>query len=330
MTKPIVINVIRGETIESRHLVSYAVIGPDGALLSSSGDADAAIFPRSSIKAFQALPLIESGAADAFGFTDEELALAVSSHSGQPHHVETVAGMLAKIGLDETALECGANWPLYRPTHDAMIRDGTSPRPIHNECSGKHAGMLALARHMNWPHGGYVEAGHPVQQSVRTAIGEICGADIAHAPCGIDGCSVPTWALPLEAVARGFGRFASGHGLSPQRREACARIQAAVRAHPDMVAGTERFDTNVMTAVPRLFIKSGAEGYMVAAIPHAGIGIAAKCLDGASRASTTAMIALLLDLDVWTTDEQDALAAFAARPLFNRRNDEVGLIEPAN
>lgn len=329
MQNPLIINVTRGDFIESSHFVSYVVAGSDGAILDSGGDPQAAVFPRSSVKAFQALPLLESGAADAYGFTEEEIALACSSHSGEPHHVATVAAMLAKAGLDESALECGANWPLYRPAHDALIRDGAAPRPIHNECSGKHAGMLALARHRGWPHASYVSVDHPVQQAIRATLGEICNTQIEHAPCGIDGCSVPTWALPLEAVARGFARLASGSDMSAARVEACTRILAAVKAHPHMVAGTERFDTNVMMAVPRLFIKSGAEGYMVAAIPHARIGIAAKCADGASRASTTAMMAVLLDLDIWTADEQEALAAFVTRPIFSRRNDEVGMIRPA-
>lgn len=329
MLQPVIINVTRGDFVESTHAVSFAVIGPDDALIMSSGDADRAVFPRSSVKAFQALPLIESGAADHFGFTDAELALACSSHSAEPDHVAAVAAMLAKAGLDESALECGANWPMHGPSRDAMLLAGERPRPIHNECSGKHAGMLALARFKGWPHAGYVEAEHPVQRTIRAVMSEVCGISLEAAPCGIDGCSVPTWAIPLEAVARGFSRLASGRGMSEARAKACARILAATNAHPQMVAGSERFDTNVMTAVPRLFVKSGAEGYMVAAIPHAGIGLAAKCLDGASRASTTATMALLLELDCWTEDERVALAAFASRPVFNRRNDEVGLIEPA-
>lgn len=324
MTNPVLAEVTRGEAVESRHLGAFCVMGAGGKVLASAGDTTAPIFPRSAIKAFQALPLLESGAADRYGFTDEEIALCVSSHNGEPEHLRVARSMLAKAGVTEADYECGSHWPYDLPALRDMIAKGETPHDVHNNCSGKHAGMLAFAKASGAPLKGYVGIEHPVQQAVAKAMGEICGVDLSQQIWGIDGCSVPTWALPLSNLARGFQRLASGEDLSETRKAACARIIKAARAHPFMVAGTERFCTDLMKAVPRAFVKTGAEGVFCGAVPHAGIGIAIKCDDGAHRASETAMAAVLAGLDCWTDKERAALQGFARQPIHSRKGVEIG------
>lgn len=318
MNNPVIVEVTRGGIVESRHTGAFAVVDATGALVLSAGRIDAAIFPRSAIKAFQCLAMVESGAADRFGFDEEELALACASHSGEPDHVRVARRMLAKAGNHENLYECGEHWPISHPAMEDLIRAGSKPLSVHNNCSGKHAGMLALARALNAAPQGYTNADHPVQQRIAHTIGELCDVDLAEAGWGIDGCSVPTWAIPLRNIALGFARFAAARG------PAARRIIAAVRAHPFMVAGTGRFTTRLMTAVPRAFTKSGAEGVNCGCVPHAGLGIAVKCDDGAGRASEVAMAAILAKLDVWTVDERRELQSLATGRLANRRNLHIG------
>jgi L-asparaginase II len=324
MTNPVLAEVTRGQTVESRHLGAFCVIGPGGKVLASLGDIEAPIFPRSAIKAFQALPLLETGAADRYGFTDEEIALCVSSHNGEPDHVRVARSMLAKAGVSETDYECGSHWPYDMPALHDMITKGETPHDVHNNCSGKHAGMLAFAKASGADVKGYVGIDHPVQQAVAKAMGEICDVDLKNQAWGIDGCSVPTWAIPLKKLALGFQRFASGDDLSDTRKAACARITRAARAHPFMVAGTERFCTDLMKAVPRMFVKTGAEGVFCGAVPHAGIGLAVKCDDGAHRASEAATAAILVGLDCWTNEERAILQGFTRQPITSRKGVEVG------
>jgi L-asparaginase II len=234
--------------------------------------------------------------------------------------------MLAKLSLDEGALECGAHWPSESNAARELARRGEPPGPLHNNCSGKHAGMLAVSLALGVPHNGYVDPAHPVQQRIAATLAALTGSDLAGVPCGIDGCSVPTWALPLHALARAFQRFASGETLAPARAAAARRIITAVRAYPFMVAGSKRFCTDLMTAVPRAFVKTGAEGVFCAAVPHAGLGLALKCRDGASRAAEAATAGLLAGLDVWTEDERLKLLAFAQVKIRNWRNLETGEI----
>lgn len=326
---PVIAEVTRGGIIESRHTGAYAVMDGDGRLVATAGDIDRAIFPRSAIKAFQCLPVVESGAADHFGFTDEDIALACASHNGEAAHVRVAGGMLAKAGMSEANYECGAHWPYELSAQHDMLRREEGPRAIHNNCSGKHAGMLAFARHVAAPAEGYTRIDHPVQLAVAKAMSELCDIDIAAQPHGIDGCSVPTWAIPLRNLALGFARFGSGAGLSAPRAAACWRIIAAVRAHPFMVAGSNRFCTKLMEKVPRAFVKTGAEGVFCGAIPHAGLGLALKCDDGAHRASETAMAALLASLPVWTEIERRDLLSFAATDLNNWRKIHVGDVHAA-
>jgi L-asparaginase II len=323
MTNPVLVHVTRGGIVESRHRGAFAVADAGGGLATALGDIAGPIFPRSAIKAFQALPMVER-AADRFGFTDAEIALACASHSGEPEHVRVARAMLAKLGLTEADLECGAHWPYDGDAQRALAATGERPGAIHNNCSGKHVGMLALALALGAETKGYTDVSHPVQRTIAATLRELCGIDPDAQPCGTDGCSVPTWAMPLEAWARGFARLASGTGLTPERQRAARRIMAAVRNHPFMVAGSDRFCTNLMQAVPRAFVKTGAEGVFCGAVPHAGFGLAVKCDDGAGRAAEAIMAALLAHLPVWTPDEEVCLRSFAAVPLTNRAGLEVG------
>ncbi|HYM99188.1 MAG TPA: asparaginase, partial [Aestuariivirgaceae bacterium] len=217
---PALVEVIRGSAVESRHRGAFAVIGPAGRVIASAGDIETPVFPRSAIKAFQALPLIESGAADALGLTDEEIALTCSSHSGEEIHVCLARSILAKAGLSEDRLECGAHPPQEQEALRALIKADQEPAPIHNNCSGKHAGMLALATKLGLDPTGYIDPNHPIQKAVALVLDQLCGVETAYLPVGIDGCSVPTWAIPLHNLALGFQRFASGETLSAGRRAA--------------------------------------------------------------------------------------------------------------
>ena len=296
-----------------------------GGLVAGVGAIALPVFPRSAIKAFQTLPMVET-AADRFGFSDEEIALACASHAGEPEHVRLARAMLARIGLTEDALECGPHWPYDGASQRALAAAGESPGRIHNNCSGKHAGMLALALALGADPKGYSSAKHPVQRMIKAVLRDLCGIEPDAQPCGIDGCSVPTWGLPLKALAHGFARFASGAGMARERQQAARRILAAVRAHPFLVAGSERFCTRLMQAVPRAFVKTGAEGVFCGTVPHAGFGLAVKCDDGAGRAAEVIMAALLAHLPVWTADEEARLRSFATVSLSNWAGLEVGEI----
>jgi L-asparaginase II len=318
MINPVIAEVTRGGIVESRHRGAFAVVDRSGHVVAAEGGIAASVFPRSAIKAFQCLPVIDSGAADRFGFTAEEIALCCASHNGEPDHVRVARSMLGKAGNAEDLYECGAHWPSHEAARFDLVRHGDACASVHNNCSGKHAGMLALARHLGADPHGYTSRSHPVQQLIEKTIGAICDIDLSGQPCGIDGCSVPTWAIPLKNLALGFARFSSPDNA------AARRIIEAVRAHPFMVAGTGDFDTLVMTAVPRVFVKTGAEGVYCGCIPHAGLGIALKIDDGASRASEVAMASVLSGLGVWTREEQQALDGFRHHDLRNWRKIVVG------
>jgi L-asparaginase II len=324
---PALVEVYRGTAVESRHRGAFAVVGKEGRLIAAAGDIETPVFPRSAIKAFQALPLVESGGADALSLSDEEIALLCSSHSGEDAHVRVARSILAKAGMSEENLECGAHAPQNHDAMRALIKAGLEPGQIHNNCSGKHAGMLALASRLAVDPKNYVGLHHPVQQAMARVLDDLCAVETISLPVGIDGCSVPTWAIPLRNLALGFQRFVSGETLNVQRRAAARRILAAVRAQPYMIAGTNRFCTKLMEAVPRVFVKTGAEGVFCAGVPHARIGIALKCEDGAHRASEAAIAAVLASLDCWEPEERTALDALTEATLRNWRKLVVGKVK---
>jgi L-asparaginase II len=320
MPNPVIAEVLRGGIIESRHRGAFAVVDRLGHVHAAEGAIAAAVYPRSAIKALQCAAVIESGAADRFGFSDEEIALACASHGGEPEHLRVARSMLHKAGNAESDYGCGAHWPNGEEARFDLLRSGGTCRAIHNNCSGKHAGMLALARQLGAPLEGYVEQGHPVQRAIAATIGRYCDIDLALQPRGIDGCSVPTWAIPLRNLALGFARLCDPENPVGQR------ILVAVRAYPFMVAGTGCFDTRLMTALPRVFVKTGAEGVYCGCVAHAGLGIAIKCDDGAGRAAEVAMASVLAGLDVWTAEERSVLQRFRHHGLENCNRIEVGEI----
>jgi L-asparaginase II len=329
MTNPVLVEVLRGAIVESAHRGAVAVFDADGAPLLELGDTTRPVFPRSAVKAIQALPLIESGTADAYGFGNRELALACASHSGEPAHVELAHAMLAKAGLDKTALECGAHWPSNHAAEIALARAGGAPNALHNNCSGKHSGFLCTCVHAGIAHQGYVKAGHAQQEMVRDAMQAVTGAAHGAENSATDGCSIPTYAVPLKSFALGFARMATGRGFAPERAKAAKRLLAACMAEPFLVAGTGKADVALMQAAPgRIFVKTGAEGVYCAAVPELGLGIALKCDDGAARAAEVMIAALLAKL----LKADEALAArlgeLARPPIESRIGAKVGLLRP--
>jgi L-asparaginase II len=330
MQNPVLVEATRGNLVESRHRGAVAVADADGADVLALGDVAAPIFPRSAIKALQALVLVEAGGAGRYGFGDEELALACASHGGEPAHVAGVERMLRAAGLDAGALACGAHWPLHQPSTQALARAGGTASALHNNCSGKHAGFLCAACAMRAAAGGYVEATHPVQREVKAALENLGGAAIPDERRATDGCSVPTWAMPLADLALAFARFATGSGLAAQRAAAAQRLRAACAAKPWFVAGTGRFDTELMQHFgARVFVKVGAEGVLCGALPDLGYGIAVKCDDGQSRAAEVMMAATIARLLPLDASDGEFLARFVRPTLRNWRGTVVGGIRPA-
>jgi L-asparaginase II len=331
MRNPVLVEVVRGALTESRHRGAVAVVDADGASVLALGDVARPVYPRSAVKPLQALPLVESGAADRYGFGEEELALACASHGGEPAHVEVAARMLARAGLDLGALECGAHWPSHQESGRALARSGGAPSALHNNCSGKHAGFVCVACAAGIDHRGYVAAEHAVQREVRAALEDVTGVGLGADVCGIDGCSIPTWAVPLTALAHAFAKFATGRGLAPERAKAAARLRAACAAQPYFVAGTGRFCTEIMKRFgPRVLVKTGAEGVYCGALPEQGIGIALKCDDGATRAAEVVMAAMIVRFLPLSDEERVALERFMRPTLRNWNGIEVGGLRPTS
>jgi L-asparaginase II len=293
------------------------------------GDVDSAVYPRSAVKPLQALVLVESGAVDAFGLGDREIALACASHGGEPRHVELVGRWIGHVGLSPAALECGVHWPYHEASQRQLAALGGEPTTLHNNCSGKHAGFLTVARHLGIDHSDYVAADHPLQRLVRAALAEMCDLDAESLPYGIDGCAIPTYAMPLRAVALGMARLARPDDLPAGRQQAARRICAAMSAEPFLVAGSGRYCTELMTALgPRAVVKTGAEGVYTAALPELGLGVALKCDDGASRAAELMMTAVLRHLGVFDREAATRAPALERVVIRNRQGTEVGALRP--
>lgn len=327
MSNPVLINLSRAKLVESFHRGALCIARAQGAPAVALGDVERPIYPRSAIKVLQALPLVESGAADAAGFSDKELALACASHNGEDFHVEAAKAMLASSGLCEEALACGVQWPSRRDAAHAVAAKGLKPTQLHNNCSGKHAGMLALAIHLEAGAAQYESVDHPVQQRVRQTIEEMTGEAASPQMCAIDGCSLPTWAMPLKGLARAFARLASLTGLSREREAAAKRLMRACTSEPQMVEGTGRFGTGVMRRLgASAFVKGGAEGVYCAAFPQQGLGMALKIDDGTKRGAEAAaahVIAALFPGDVKDANELYDMS------LKNWRGTRVGEITPS-
>ena len=327
MADALLAEVLRGDFVESAHGGAAVVVDASGGVVFRAGDVQRPDFPRSAVKAMLALPLVESGAADRLGLTDAELALACASHSGEPRHVAAADSMLRKAGTDRGCLECGVHWPTSRLAAHALAAAGEHPSALHNNCSGKHAGFICMAADRGLAPPGYVAPDHPVMRDATAALADVTGARLDDGNRAIDGCAIPTYAIPLLALASGFARFGSGVGLTPSRKAAATRLRAAVAANPFMVAGEGRFDTVIMTLFGRrVFSKGGAEGVLAACLPDLGLGIAVKCRDGAQRAAEVAMAALIARHLPMSAEEEARLQALLSPRITNWNGTVVGEI----
>ena len=322
---PLFVHAYRGTEIESSHLVHAVVTDRSGGIVSFWGDPERSVFPRSAIKCLQALPLVESGAAAALGVTDREIALACASHNGAAIHTEAVANWLQRLGRTPADLECGAAQPLDANTALALARSGEMPGPLHNCCSGKHAGLITTALHSGEPVAGYVAIGHPVQQRLLGVLEAMCVQSIDPRTRGIDGCAIPTFPISLGGLAVGMARFADPVDLPPRRAEAAVAIRSAWSAAPEMVAGDGAFDTELVRATQgAAFAKRGAEGVYTAFLPANGLGIALKAEDGAYRAARLAAAWILNGLGAFDGMSDEARNGFLDTPVMNSSEQVVG------
>jgi L-asparaginase II len=322
--------VLRGESVESVHCGAVAVVAAGGRPVASCGDPLRPAVVRSAVKPFQALPLLLAGGIGRFDLDDADLALICSSHGGSPAHVERAAALLARGGFDAGALACGAHRPFDPAAAAALERDGREPTALHNNCSGKHAGMLLACRALGLDPAGYLEPDHPLQRRIAGELALACGVEAEALRRSIDGCSAPTWELPLAALARGWGALAAPEacGLDAGRSAALGRLAAAMGARPDQVAGAGRFTTALGAATAgRVIGKEGAEGvYAIAVRGPVALGIALKIADGAERARDVVVLELLRQLGSISGEQMRGLAPFDRPRLRNHRGIEVGAI----
>ena len=322
---PILAEAIRGNWVENRHRGAYVVVDADGAIIASAGDIERPIFPRSAIKSMQALPIFARHAEGKFHHTEQELALACASHHGEDVHVATANGLLTRIGLSAADLECGAHAPTNAAAREALRAAGAEPSPLHNNCSGKHSGMLSVALAMGVPTSGYVAREHEVQRAVRAAVEAVIGESLTEGKCGTDGCSIPTFAAPLRAFAYGFARMSTGKGLPEDMASAARHLFDAATTHPHLVAGTAHPDTLLMEAFKgRLMQKGGAEGVQCGAIRDKGWGYALKCDDGNMAASHAILAGVLLKFADPDAEQRALIETLAHQPIKNVRGATVG------
>jgi L-asparaginase II len=333
---PAMIEIVRAGLVESSHFVSLAVADSSGNLIAAWGDPELQTYMRSSAKPFQALPAVFEGAVDAAGFTETELALMCASHAGTDRHAGLAAGMLAKIGCTAQSLRCGIHTPYDQRTAEALARSGEPADALRNNCSGKHSGMLALARHLEAPLETYLEQTHPVQQLILKTFARMTDLPIEAIRVGTDGCSAPNFAVPLRNAAAAYARLMAPEGLPIPQAAAARRVVAAMTGSPDVISGAGRFDTELMrVCAGRVLSKGGAEGYQCVGIPadslggeHPALGLALKVVDGdlGHRASSAATLQVLEQLGALTREQRSALARFDERELRNLAGLPVGAL----
>lgn len=316
------VEIWRGDFLECVHRGHAVVCDASGEIRAAWGNPDKVILPRSSCKMLQALPLIESGAAAAFGLTTEQLALSCASHQGSAIHTERVTSWLTDLGLGEDDLRCGAQRPSDFTVRQELLKSGENHCQIHNNCSGKHCGFLTLNKHIG---GGaeYVEPDHPVQKTIKTAFEEMTGMDTPG--FGIDGCSAPNYATSISGLARAMARMADPSGLGAARENAANSLVSAMIEHPLLVAGTTRACTELMQAMDGVAVKTGAEGVFVAILPKQGLGVAVKIEDGATRAAESAIAAILVRLGVLSAEHPSAIKRINPAILNFRKMDTGGV-----
>jgi L-asparaginase II len=325
MTSPVLIEVTRGPRVESSHRGQIVVMDAAGNLKHHLGDPEAQVCMRSLAKPFQALAVLATGAAQAFGFGTEELALFSGSLSGQDFQVELATQILTRLGLTPDVLQCGVHPPLHRPTAQALVKAGLKPTPLHHTCTGKHAAMLTLCVHHGWPLENYLDQDHPVQVLILRTVARMVGVPPPQITVAVDGCGAPVFYVPLKNIALGYARLAAAQPGSP-----AGTLVAAILAHPRHIAGDGRLETTVMEALPgRIFAKSGAEGGFAFSLTEGGLGVAFKIEDGGHRALNPTTVAILEQLGVLNEPAPETLAAFRQPPILNHRREEVGRLRPA-
>jgi L-asparaginase II len=327
------VKVVRGSIVESRHRGHIVAVEPNGNIVAFLGSPETLTYLRSSSKPHQAIPLVASGAADHFGFTEEEIALACASHNGEEIHTRIVSSMLRKIGLAASALKCGVHEPYSKEAAEELRNSGKEPTVLHNNCSGKHAGMLALALHLDAPLETYDEPQHPVQKAIARVIADFSGVPLEEIAVGVDGCGAPVFGVTVAGMARMYARLvAPPASFDESIRRACARIVPAMSRHPELIGGTkDRLDTAMMKATKGALVsKVGAEGVYTAGILPCkvwpfGLGVAVKIEDGDDlRARPTVVIEALRQLRVLDDNSLEAVSCYAFFPVKNRRGDVVG------
>jgi L-asparaginase II len=319
------VNVTRGNIVESSHKGHVAVVDSNGKLLYYAGDPSSIVFARSSMKPIQAIPIVETGAADHYHFSDADLSLCCASHNGERMHTDRVLSMLGRAGIGDTCLKCGTHPPRWPDTYKELVLEGKEVTPLYNNCSGKHTGMLVTAQQMNEPLDQYYALEHPVQQRILAAVSEMTEYPKEKIEIGIDGCGVPVHGVPLENLAYGYAKLARPDGLPEKRRDAIKRITKAMVTAPEMVGGTDRFCTDFMIVGKGRFIgKAGAEGVYCIGDLETGLGIALKIEDGNARGAYPAAVEVLKQLDL-ISEEQIAELLNHYRPkLKNCREEEIG------
>lgn len=318
---PFRIESTRGDLIESVHAVSLAVTDPSGALVASAGDPELVTYWRSAAKPFQAMPMVADGAADHFDFGPDAIALCCASHSSEPAQVELARRMLAAIGCAEADLACGPHTPLSTAVYEAALRDRTPITAVWSNCSGKHSGMLALARHHGWPTAGYERAGHPAQDRILDEVSRWTGVAPESIVLGVDGCTTVCFAMPLRPMGMAYARF----GVSAE--PAAVRVRNAMLTHPELVGGTRRLCTDLMRASGgRILAKIGAEGVYSAAWPELGLGLTLKAADGDMRSAQVALVGVLTRLASRLGAEfpLTELASYAEMQNRNTRQETTG------
>ena len=324
------VTISRGGKIESFHAVAAAIVAGDGRLLHSLGDGSVPVYWRSAAKPFQALPLVESGAADRFSLTEEELALVCASHGGEARHLEVARRILARNGFGPEDLQCGAHPPMTAAACRDLVVRGEEPTALHNNCSGKHGGMLLLTHHLGGDPRTYLEPGAPAQRAILAALARVSGVEPEHIGQAMDGCSAPTFRLPLDALARAYARLATALA-EPKTGPSLARVGMAMTRHPFLVAGEGRLDTLLMGAAPgKILAKLGAEGIYAMAVTTGSqpLGIAFKIADGdAERARTAVALALLRRLRLLPEPELADLEHHFPSDICNRRQMNIGTVK---
>jgi len=328
----LLVEVTRGDRVESVHYGHIAVAAADGGLAAAVGDPETWVCLRSMAKPMQVLPLLTSGAAAAFGFGSEELALFSGSLNGQDFQVAVVERVLARLGLTPGHLQCGVHAPSHRPTAQGLAKAGQAPGPVHNNCAGKHAAMLALCVHHRWPVEDYLHTSHPVQQLILATVAQVTEVPVEQITVAIDGCGAPVFYVPLRRIAQAYAKLAAaapGRLAAGPLTDALATVARACLAHPRLIAGDGRICTDIMQALPgRVIAKTGAEGGYALALVEQGLGVALKVADGHPRGLNPAVVECLAQLGVLTPGGAAALAGYHHPEIRNHRKERVGLIRP--